>query len=432
MKGDKIEMSRLTLPLFLMILLLSACGRTPGAAKKAENASAEKIVCSTSKSTIRDVPAYIQATGSFVAEDSSDVAPAVGGRVAATPVEIGDFVKKGQVICRLEERDAQLRLDQARAGLEQAKFVLRQAQSRVGLTGNGKFDPEAVPEVASAHAAYQSALASAKLAAADARRYENLVKSGDVSQSSYEKYKTQQETAEASANSARKQYEAQVNAAQQNFRAIEASQASLTASDSQLAQAQKVLDDTAIRAPFDGFITDRPVSVGQWLGTNSKVATLMRISTVKLQLQIPEQQAALVKSGMSVTARVAAYPSRDFVGKVIAVVPSVDSSSRAFRAEARFDNPKVELRPGMFANAKLMLQGSERAVFVPSKAVFYDNTTDANHIYSVANSVARLNVVLKGDTDGDQVRVLSGLKGDETVVIDNQANLYDGASVQTR
>jgi RND family efflux transporter MFP subunit len=425
-------MFRLILPILLISLLLSACAHPPGAAKKELNAPAEKTVFSTAKATIRDVPAYIQATGSFIAEDSSDLAPAVGGRVAATPVEIGDFVRKGQVICRLEERDAQLKLDQARASLEQSRFILRQTQSRVGLTGNGIFDPEAVPEVASAHAAYQSAQASAKLAAADARRYENLVKSGDISQSSYEKYSTQQETAEASANSARKQYEAQVNAAQQNFRAIEAAQASLAASESQYAQAQKGLEDTSIRAPFEGFITDRPVSVGQWLGTNSKVATLVRISTVKLRLQVPEQQAALVKNAMSVTARVAAYQNRDFAGKIIAVVPSVDSNSRAFTAEARFDNPEAELRPGMFANAKLMLQGAERAVFVPSKAVFYDNTTDANHIYSVVNRVAHLNVVLKGDTEGDQVRVLSGLEGNETIVIDNLTSLYDGERIETR
>ena len=423
-------MFRLTLP--ILLFFLSACAQRPGTAKREPNVPAEKISFASAKAIIRDVPAYIQATGSFIAEDSSDLAPAVGGRVAATPVEIGDFVKKGQVICRLEERDAQLKLDQARASLEQSRFILRQTQSRVGYSGTGTFNPEIVPEVASAHAAYQSALASAKLAAADAKRYENLVKSGDVSQSAYEKYQTQQETAEAAANSARKQYEAQVNAAQQNYRAIEAAQASLGASESQSAQAQKVLDDTNIRAPFDGFITDRPVSVGQWLGTNSKVATLVRISTVKLRLQVPEQQAALVKNGMSLTARVAAYQNRDFIGKVIAVVPSVDSNSRAFIAEARFDNPKAELRPGMFANAKLMLQVSERAVFVPSKAVFYDNTTDANHIYSVVNGVARLNVVLKGDTDGDQVRILSGFEGNETVVIDNLANLYDGERIETR
>ena len=323
----------------------------------------KKIVCSTAKATVRDVPAYFQATGSFIAEESSDVAPAVGGRVAATPVEVGDFVRKGQVICVLEERDAQLKLDQARAGLEQAKFMLSQAQSRVGWSGNGKFNPEMVPEVASARAAYESALASAKLAAADAKRYENLVKSGDVSQSNYEKYKTQQETAEAAANSARKQYEAQVNAAQQNYRAIEAAQASLAAAESQLAQAQKGLEDTTIRAPFDGFITDRPVSVGQWVGTNSKVATLVRISTVKLQLQIPEQQAAVVKTGMAVTARVAAYQNRDFIGKVIAVVPSVDSSSRAFMAEARFDNPKAELRPGHVCQCKADAAGNRACGF---------------------------------------------------------------------
>ena len=61
----------------------------------------------------------------------------------------------------------------------------------------------------------------------------------------------------------------------------------------------------------------------------------------------------------------------------------------------------------------------------------YDTTTDANHIYSVVNGVAHLNVVLKGDTDGAQVRILSGLKGDETVVIDNQADLFDGERVET-
>jgi RND family efflux transporter MFP subunit len=426
-------MFRRALPLLIFMLFLSACMPPPpgGSKKEAKNLPPEKIVYSTASAIVRNVPAYVQATGSFIAEETSDVAPAGGGRVAATPVEIGDSVKKGDVLCRLEDRDAQLKLDQARAGLEQSKFLLRQAQSRVGLTGNGKFDPEAVPEVASAHASYQSAMATAKLAAADAGRYENLVKSGDVSKSAYEKFKTQQETAEAMANSSRKQYEAQVNAAQQNFRAIEAAQASLTAFESQLAQAQKALEDTNVHAPFDGFITDRPVSVGQWLGTNSKVATLMRISTVKLRMQMPEQQAALIKSGMAVTARVAAYANRDFVGKIIAVVPSVDSNSRAFTAEARFENPQAELRPGMFGNAKAMLSGSERAVFIPLKAVFYDNTTDASHVYSVANGIAHLNVVLKGDSDGDRVRIINGLKGDEVVVLNNQTGLFDGARIET-
>jgi RND family efflux transporter MFP subunit len=430
-------MSRFILPLSIVVLFLTSCAPPhEPASKAAKKDPGAKLVVATAKAVVKDIPSSFQASGTFLAEESSDIAPAISGRVAATPVDAGDFVKKGQVICRLEERDAQLKLDQARAALEQSRFFLRQAQSRVGLSGDAKFNAEAVPEVSSARAAYESALASAKLAAADARRYESLVKSGDVSQSSYEKARTQQETAEAAANSARKQYEAQVNNARQNFGAIEAAQAALNAAESQFALAQKGLEDTSVRAPFEGFITDRPAAVGQWLGTSNKVATLVRISSVKLQLQIPEQQAAMVQKGVTVTARVAAYPNRDFVGKITAVVPSVDLNSRAFNAEARFENPKAELRPGMFANARVMLPGTERAVYVPAKAVFYDSTTDANHIYSIVKeiggSIARLNVVLKGDSDGKQVRILSGLKGDETVAVSNQAELYDGVPVETR
>ncbi len=420
-----------TLPLFISILLLLGCAPPPGVRAKKEDGSVEKVIYNTASATIKSVPISLPATGTFTPEESSDVAPAIGGRVASTPIEIGDFVRKGQPICILEQREAQLKLDQAQAGREQASFILSQAQSRVGWSGDGVFNPDQVPEVASSLAAYESALASAKLAAADAQRYANLVKSGDVSQSNFDRFKTQQQTAEAAANSARKQYEAQLNTARQNYRAIEAAKASLAAAESQVAQAEKNLADTTVRAPFDGYITERPVSIGQWAAINNKVATVVRISTVRLQLQVPEQRAAEVKTGMAATARVAAYPGRDFSGKVIAVVPSVNPSSRAFIVEARFENPKAELRPGMFANAKLTLPGTEPAVFVPGKAVFYDSTTDASHVYSIAKGVAHLNVVLKGDTNGEQVRILSGLKGNEIVAIDNLASLYDSAPVQT-
>jgi membrane fusion protein (multidrug efflux system) len=132
---------------------------------------------------------------------------------------------------------------------------------------------------------------------------------------------------------------------------------------------------------------------------------------------------------MDVTARVAAWPNRDFTGRLTAVVPSVSVNSRTFMAEARFDNPGAELRPGMYATAKVILSDLEKAVFVPAKAVFYDNTTDANHVYSAVNGIARLNVVQVGDAVGDEVRILSGLAGGEAVVLNNQADLYDGAAV---
>src|ERR1019366_6297467 len=126
---------------------------------------------------------------------------------------------------------------------------------------------------------------------------------------------------------ARQQYEATLNGARQSWGAVENSQASLAGVRSQLAQSEKALADTTIRAPFDGFITARPVAVGQYVALSNKIATIMRIGTMKLDLQTPEQRAARGKLGMTVLARVAAYPDREFSGTVTAVDPSVDPNS---------------------------------------------------------------------------------------------------------
>ena len=339
----------------------------------------------TAQAVTRTVPAAFQETGTFVADETSDIAPLVAGRVIATPVNVGDFVKHGQVVCELDHRDAQLRLDQAKAALDQATAGVRQSQSRIGFSGQGTFDPALMPEAVAARAALESAQAQARQAAADAKRYENLVASGDVSRSAFERARTQQETAEAQANAARQQYEAALNGARQSWGAVENSQASLEGIRAQLAQAEKALADTTIHAPFDGFITARPVAAGEYVALANKIATIVRMGVMKLELQTPEQLAARGKLGMTVLARVAAYPDRDFTGKITAVNPSVDPNSRVFILEARFDNPKGELRPGMFATARVLLPGGETAVFVPRNAVVRDKTTDSYQVFTIDN-----------------------------------------------
>src|SRR5690348_14701579 len=256
---------------FATLIAFSAILWTTGCSKQAQTVNAQQngsvaITVASAPATVKTVAASFEETGTFNPDETSDVAPLVAGRVIATPVDVGDFVKQGQIICELDHRDAQLKLDQAKAQLDQAVFALRQAQSRIGVTEGSDFDPDKVPEVAAARANYESAQAQARLAAADAKRYEGLVRTGDVSRSTYEKARTQQETAEAQVNAAKQQYEAAANLARQNYRGVEWSQASLEGVRSQLAQAQKALDDTTIRAPFDGYITARTVSPGEYVG----------------------------------------------------------------------------------------------------------------------------------------------------------------------
>jgi RND family efflux transporter MFP subunit len=286
--------------------------------------------------------------------------------------------------------------------------------------------------VAGALANYQSAQAQAKLAAADAQRYANLVATGDVSRSASEKARTQQETAEAQVNAAKQQYEAASNGARQSSEAVSTSQASLEGVKAIVAQAEKALADTTIHAPFDGYITARPVAAGEYVALTNKIATVVRIGSLKLQLQTPEQRASLAHLGDVVTARVSAYPGRDFVGHVSAINQSVDPNSRVFVLEARFDNPDTALKPGMFATARVRLPGGVQGVFLPKQAVVRDKTTDSNQVFAIQNGKARLRVVSVGDTDGDLIRIATGIAGGEIVATNNQAELFDGAVVSTK
>jgi multidrug efflux pump subunit AcrA (membrane-fusion protein) len=425
-------MTRFAIYVSIGALSFSAACSKQAQTVNAQQGNAQPIAVASAQAKVKTVSSAFEETGTFTPDESSDVAPLVAGRVISTPVDVGDFVKQGQVICELDHRDAQLKLDQAKAQLDQAVFAVRQAQSRIGVTEGADFDADKVPETAAARANYESAQAQAKLAAADAKRYEGLVGTGDVSRSTYEKIRTQQETAEAQVNAAKQQYEASLNMARQNYRTIEWSQASLEGVRSQLAQAQKGLEDTTIRAPFDGYITARPIASGEYVALTNKIATIVRVGVVKLELATPEQRAGQTKVGMTVMARVAAYGNREFTGKVTAINPSVDPNSRVFTVEARFENPSRELRPGMFGTARVLLPGGEDAVFVPRQAVIRDKTTDSYQLFTIDGGKAHLRVVVLGDVEGDLVRINSGLSGGDRVATSNQSELFDGAPVQTK
>ena len=194
--------------------------------------------------------------------------------------------------------------------MQEATASLRQAQSRIGWSA-GTFDANKVPEVAAARANYESAEAQARMAAADSRRYANLVASGDVSQSAFEKARTQQETADAQANAARQQFEAAANGARQGYEVISTSQASLEGVKAQLAQAEKALADTIIRAPFDGFVSARPVAVGEYVALTNNIATIVKTGALEAESAAdPEQRAAQAHMGDTAIARVSAYPER--------------------------------------------------------------------------------------------------------------------------
>ena len=102
--------------------------------------------------------------------------------------------------------------------------------------------------------------------------------------------------------------------------------------------ARKAIDDTVIHAPFAGYISARPVAVGQYVALTSKIATVLRITPIKLELQVPEVNAPQMKLNVGVEAIVPGYPGRVFQGRVTAINPAVDPSSRTITVIAEFAN----------------------------------------------------------------------------------------------
>src|SRR4051794_33440172 len=106
---------RVAFILLTSALLLASCGSQRQADAAGSAAAPKKVSVDTVAAVSRTVPASFEVTGTFAADETSDIAPPVAGRVLTTPVNVGDFVKQGQTICELDHRDAQLKLDQARA-----------------------------------------------------------------------------------------------------------------------------------------------------------------------------------------------------------------------------------------------------------------------------------------------------------------------------
>jgi RND family efflux transporter MFP subunit len=417
----------------LALLAAAGCGSASKNVSTTEAATgpAKLLKVATVRAVTRQVSSSVQVTGSFLAEESSDVAPPGPGRVIETPVDAGAFVQEGQILAKLEDKDAQLRLQAAVASEQQAEASLHQAESRIGLTQGGKFDANTVPEVLSAKASYDSAVAQAKMSEADAQRYDALIKTGDVSQSAYDKARTQADTAKEQTNSARQGYEAALNSARQNFQGVINAQASLAFARAQTAIAQKAVDDTIIKAPFAGYISARPIAVGQYVALTSKIATLVRVTPIKLDLQVQESNAPQLKIDADVEASVPGYPARTFRGKVTSINPTVDANSRTVNVEAKFPNQDLALKPGMFATARILLNGSSVGIFVPRAAVLTDPSTNSSQVFFVRDGKARVAVVQLGAVDGDMIQILSGIADNFVIATDHLQDLFDGEPVDT-
>jgi membrane fusion protein (multidrug efflux system) len=206
----------------------------------------------------------------------------------------------------------------------------------------------------------------------------------------------------------------------------------------QVAQQRALVSYKSIRAPFSGRLGIRRVDLGQYIAPGSPIVTLQQLDPIFIDFYLPQQSLAKIKVGQDVTARVDTYPDLEFTGKVLAINPLVNKASRNVQVRATFKNSDEKLLPGMFATVDIEVGAPKNYVTLPNTAIHYNSYGDIVYVIEKSkgdadgqqHEVAQQVFVKTGQTRGDQVAVLNGIKPGDIVVTAGQSKLHHGSPVR--
>jgi len=352
---------------------------------------------------VRDVRRAVDLIGTLAAREEVTVSAEVAGRVSKLAHDLGDRVTEGSPLVELDAEKLQYRAQAQRAALEQAR-------AKYGASGDGDLPPlEKVPEVVSTTA--QLADAQQRLDRAKSLASRNLVPQSDLDAA-----QTRLDTARAAHD--------QALASGRQLRA------DIQAQASSLRLAERELRDAVIRAPFEGFVAERLVSLGQFVQPQTPVMRIVRLHPLKLTAEVPERFAPWIETGHPILVRVDAYPGQVTQGRLVRVSPSVNLKSRAFAVEGEVPNPDGRLKPGTFARVQIRTDHIDRAITIPAAAV--QSRYGTNRVFVVNSGQLAGREIILGDRLDDRVEVTQGLQAGTSIVANDVEQLTDGMKVTVK
>jgi RND family efflux transporter MFP subunit len=335
-----------------------------------------------------NLPRTVPATGTLAAEDQVVLNTKVAGRLDRLPVDLGSVVKQGDEVAVLDLVDFRLRV-------EQAETALAQARARLGVPLDGSGDDLEPGRTALA----RQARAVLEQQRTNRDRLLGLHRDGILA-------RAEMDTAEADFRVAEARYQEALEEVR-NRRALVAERRT------QLRIAEQQLADATLRAPFDGVVRERHLSIGAYLDVGAAVVTIVRMHPLRLRLTIPEREGASVVAGQTVRLR-AEGEGATHTGTIVRLSPAVDEATRTLLVEAEVRNQDHALRPGAFASAEIVVEPERPAVLVPDSAVL--TFAGVTKVFTVADGRAVERRIRPGRHVEGRVEVLEGLAAGEPVV----------------
>lgn len=198
-----------------------------------------------------------------------------------------------------------------------------------------------------------------------------------------------------------------------------------------------IIAKKSILAPFGGRLGLRQVNLGQFLPVGTAIVSLQSLDPIYVNFALPQQDVRHVATGQGVELTLDAFPDTVFKGAISAFDSHLDDATRTVRVQATLPNPAGQLQPGMFGAVAVLLPQQVKVITVPQSAVTYNPYGNVIYVIETASAAAgppaltvRQQFVKLGETRGDQVAILSGLKPGEQIVTSGQLKLRDGVPVR--
>lgn len=352
--------------------------------------------------TVTDVrltekPADLLLPATVAAIGETPVYARAEGYIIKRYVDIGDYVKAGQVLVEIDSPEQDQQLRSSRARLAQLRASLAQAQ-----------------------AAQQVSQANLKLASVTVARMKQLVAEGVMSKQAGDESQAQFEARQADLGV----QQANINAARESIRAQEA----------EVARIEELNKFKQVTAPFEGLITVRNCAVGNLitpaaLQAGRELFRLSDISTLRVYVNTPQANVADIFVGQPALVKIQENPSASFAGKVVRTANALDPNTRTLLTEVNVRNQGRTLLPGMYAQAQLEGRTIKRTILIPGDTLV--TRAKGAQVAIVRNGRVKYQRVEVGRDYGLELEVTGGLEGGETLVVNPSDDVREGAAVRT-
>ncbi|MBW5467272.1 efflux RND transporter periplasmic adaptor subunit [Brevibacillus formosus] len=349
-------------------------------------------------------------TAKLAPSEEVQVSPKMGGKISSLPVKLGQYVTKGQVLFKLDEKDLVNSVKQAEAAYNVSKASLNQA---------GSSSDQGLVQAKNSLKQAETALQDAKV---NQQRMQQLFSQGAISAQQMEQANSQLTTAQTSYDNAQ---QALQSAGQKT--SVQVSEASVQQAQVSLQNAREQLANATVTSPINGYISSVNGAVGQMTG-QQPVVVVVNTNPLLVKANLSEADITKVKVGTIVKVNVQST-GKTIDAKVTAMSPVMDTQLKAYPVEITIPNPSNELKSDMVVNVTFPSVGESgaKSIVVTRGAVF--DRDGKQYVFKLEGDIAKQVEVTTGKSSSDQIEILTGLSAGDKIVVKGQTLLQDGGKV---